>query len=119
MFCCSTKLSAFYKQKEMSNKTNEINLTVRYNNYVPAKFPAISKPKIIGFFSVDGERNYIPTCDKLKYLKLPGNKKINFDLNLGYEKVIRMAESHKNEKIDQLLRFIVDHKDDLENHRRS
>ncbi|XP_053685218.1 decapping nuclease DXO homolog [Sabethes cyaneus] len=73
-------------------------------------FPAITQPKIVGFFSVGTERQYIPTADNLKYLNLPkpeANGCLRIDLNKGFEIRIPKPTSAKQERIDHLLRFMV------------
>ncbi|KAL1400819.1 hypothetical protein quinque_004887 [Culex quinquefasciatus] len=74
-------------------------------------FPSLTQPKIVGSFSVDADRRYIPTGDNLKYLSLPKpgpTGRIHLDLNEGFEVRQPKPASAKDEQIDHLLRFIVD-----------
>lgn len=68
----------------------------------------ISKPYIIGSFSIDRNRHFIPDYSNCKYLKLPSsNQPIHFNLNDGYELVQRKPENAKAEKLDHILKFIL------------
>ncbi|XP_055373133.1 decapping nuclease DXO homolog [Condylostylus longicornis] len=76
----------------------------------PNKFPEITKPNIIGFFSVDGNRQFIPNASNLKYLVLPTNlRQLSMDLNAEYENRVPKSET-QNERIDHLLKFILENK---------
>lgn len=76
---------------------------------LPNHFPDISEPKIIGSFSVDKERRYVPNAQNCKYLRTPlPSGPVFYDLNVGLESVVRKPESARQEKIDHLLRFIVE-----------
>lgn len=69
----------------------------------------ITKPCIIGYFSVDQNRHFHPNDQSsCRYLKLPASDKpVHFDLNEGYELVKRKPESANNEKLDHILKFIL------------
>lgn len=68
----------------------------------------ISKPHILGYFSVDENRTFHPDQSNCKYLKLPpSNQPIQFDLNEGYELVKHKPESAHDEKLDHILKFIL------------
>jgi len=78
------------------------------------KFPNISKPCIIDCFSVDNDRNFLSDYRNLKYLKIPENNlNLKLDLNIGYENVKRKPETAANEKLDHLLKFIINNKKSL------
>lgn len=70
-------------------------------------FPKITKPEVVGYFSLNGKREYLPDLSQLKYLHLPQGNRINFNLNDGMEKVIRRQESASNENINNLLKWIL------------
>ncbi|XP_055532419.1 decapping and exoribonuclease protein-like [Wyeomyia smithii] len=73
-------------------------------------FPSVSKPKIVGFFSVGSERQYLDTADNLKYLNLPkpdANGLLRIDLNNGFGTRLPKPASAKQERIDHLLQFII------------
>ncbi|XP_058838250.1 decapping nuclease DXO homolog [Topomyia yanbarensis] len=75
------------------------------------EFPTISQPKTIGFFSVGPDREYIPSAENLKYLRLPKSvpdKPLRIDLNEGFQIRKPKPDSAKHERIDHLLRFIVE-----------
>lgn len=73
---------------------------------VPANFPSISKPEIVGYFSVDENRQFIADLSQCKFIApADPNQRVNFDLNHGYENVVRKNENC-NEKLDHLLQFI-------------
>ncbi|XP_055606371.1 decapping nuclease DXO homolog [Uranotaenia lowii] len=80
------------------------------------KFPTISQPKIVGCFSVGPDREYLPTGENLKYLNLPKpGKRLAIDLNDGFEIRRPKPDSAKQERIDHLLRFILNNEDRLRN----
>jgi RAT1-interacting protein len=85
----------------------ELRPNPRYNEVF--QFPSMSKPKIIGAFSLDDNRQYRPTYDNLKYLVLPKTRP-SFDLNQGYENY-RFKPDALSEKIDHLLTFIMQNLD--------
>lgn len=71
---------------------------------VPPNFPSISKPEIVGYFSVDKNRRYVPDLSQCKFIAhIDGS--VRFDLNHGYGNVIRKNEN-LNEKLEHLLQFI-------------
>ncbi|KAF7993026.1 hypothetical protein HCN44_005807 [Aphidius gifuensis] len=84
------------------------------NNSSDDSFPKFTKPKIIGYFSLNSERSWSQDAKQLGYY-YPLSKlqnKINFDLNQGIDNVIRKA-SNLDEKIDHLLRWIKLNSDKL------
>lgn len=87
------------------------------NTENPSRFPSISQPKIIGFFSLIGEnRQYHPDARNCKYVyKNYQSDRIHYDLNEGIENVIRKPESCSDEKISRLLEFIIRNKKSLKN----
>lgn len=84
------------------------------NTKNPSHFPSISEPKIIGFFSVNGNRQYLPDARNCKYVyKNCQSDRVNYDLNEGIENVIRKPDSCADEKINHLLEFISRNKETL------
>jgi len=82
------------------------------------KFPFFRRPRIIGSFSVDESRQYVYDrsqmrffCpEKLKNSNQAGSsyKRVNWDLNEGYEKVIHKDESFKkDEGLSMMLKWIT------------
>lgn len=68
----------------------------------------ISKPYIVGHFSVNQDRQFIPDQSNLKYIKLPpSNQPIHFDLNEGYDTVQHKPAHAESEKLDHILQFIL------------
>ena len=72
-------------------------------------FPRITKPVVVGYFSINAHREYSPNLSQLKYFKPPPPRKSRIELNLnsGIDKVIRKPESASNEKINHLLQWII------------
>ncbi|KAJ6643019.1 Decapping and exoribonuclease protein [Pseudolycoriella hygida] len=76
-----------------------------YNRYERCK--NITKPYILGCFSVDQNLQFIPDYSKCQYLKLPpSNGNIHFDLNEGYENVQHKPQKEYGIKLDHILKFI-------------
>lgn len=68
----------------------------------------ISKPHIVGYFSIDHNRQFIPNQSNLKYLKLPPKgQPIHFDLNEGYESVQHKPATAVKDKLNHILHFIL------------
>lgn len=70
-------------------------------------FPKLSRPKIIGYLSLDSERHYQADTRQLKFAKCVESKSVSYDLNLQIEKTKRKREG-LNEKIIHLLQFLMD-----------
>lgn len=84
----------------------ETSLEPHYSKYNINTFPNITKPKIIGYFSINKNRKYIPNYSQLQYLKLPlSSRHLNYDLNVGFETVIPKPKC--DEKLDFLLKYIL------------
>lgn len=68
----------------------------------------ITQPHILGYFSVDQNRQFVPDQSKCKYLKLPpSDQPVHFNLNEGYELVEHKPESANPENLDHILKFIL------------
>lgn len=84
------------------------------NTRVPSQFPSFSQPKIVGSFSVNENRQYLPDARNCKYVyKNYQTDRTNYNLNEGMEHVIRKPESASAEKLNHLLEFIVRNKQKL------
>lgn len=73
-------------------------------------FPRITKPEVVGYFSINGQREYLPDLSQLKYINAPRNGRgegVELNLNHGIDKVIRKPESASEEKINHLLQWII------------
>lgn len=68
-------------------------------------------PKMIGYFSVNEHRDFVADASQLKYLKMPRTHNVKFDLNDGIKDFRFKPDSVIREKMDFLLRFIVDNID--------
>lgn len=79
----------------------------------PRNFPSISVPNIVGSFSLNSVRQYLPDKRNCKYVYRNYRNHSPFDLNAGIEQVIRKPESCINEKITHLLEFIGRNKQQL------
>lgn len=83
-----------------------------YETIEPREFPSISKPSIIGYFSIDGNREYVSDAHNCKYYwRNWQNQVINYDLNIGAESAIHQLDV--DVKIDQMLLFIINNFDKL------
>uniref|UniRef100_A0AAG5DDR3 Decapping nuclease n=1 Tax=Anopheles atroparvus TaxID=41427 RepID=A0AAG5DDR3_ANOAO len=71
-------------------------------------FPSLSKPNLVGFFSVNADRQYDGSAAQLKCLTLPPEPRtsLHLDLNEGFEIRRPKPDSAKGERIDMLLKFI-------------
>lgn len=65
------------------------------------------QPKMIGYFSVNEHREFIPDASKLKYLKMPRTQNVHLDLNEGIKEFRPKPESVTMERMDFLLRYIL------------
>ncbi|XP_031627997.1 decapping nuclease DXO homolog [Contarinia nasturtii] len=78
------------------------------NTKNPPRFPSISQPKIVGYYSLNESRQYLPDASNCKYVyNNYRSDRIYYDLNEGIENVIRKPESCSEEKITHLLEFIL------------
>lgn len=69
-------------------------------------FPSFNRPSIIGFYSIDEKRQFLPSSKNLKYLFRPSQHD-EIDLNSGFATYIPKAETSENEeKIDSLFHWI-------------
>lgn len=81
----------------------------------PRSFPSFTVPEIIGSFSLNENRAYISDASNCKYLRKKNlERPLHFDLNKGYENVIHKSDECNNEKLDHMLRFIIENLPKLE-----
>jgi len=69
-------------------------------------FPAYSRPRVIGYYSVDCDRNYCGDLSQLKYIHLPADFNVKFDLDRGRTLAQKKDDSY-DEKIDSLLKWML------------
>lgn len=69
-------------------------------------FPAYSRPRVIGYFSIDCDRKYCGDLSRLKYIHLPTDFNVKFDLDRGRTLAQKKDDSY-DEKIDNLLRWLL------------
>lgn len=73
--------------------------------------PAVlRKPMFLGDFSLDEQRRFCHDQRNLSFIHMDwtGDKKVQFDLNVAMDKVIRKnGEETKNEKLDRMLEWIL------------
>lgn len=79
-------------------------LDPHFSNYLNLPFPKIRKPNVVGYFSINENREIVYDHSRLQYLKLPSSN-FSFDLNIGFENFI--SKPDQDEKIDFLLRYIL------------
>lgn len=90
----------------MSNRCKDTYINPA-NTRDPQKFPDFSKPCIVGHFSVDKDRQYIPSSTNLQYITNTNvHEPVKYDLNHGYENVVRKPANCVDEKLKHLLMFI-------------
>ena len=70
------------------------------------KFPSYTKPRVIGYYSIDCDRNYCGDLSQLKYIYLPADYNVEFDLDRG-RKLAQKKDDSYDEKIDNLLRWML------------
>jgi hypothetical protein len=75
-------------------------------NSVSGKFPAYSKPNVIGYYSLDSESKYCGDLSQLKYIHFPRNNNVKFNLDGGRTHAVKKDDSC-DEKIDNLLRWML------------
>ncbi|XP_011693168.1 PREDICTED: decapping and exoribonuclease protein-like [Wasmannia auropunctata] len=68
--------------------------------------------KLVGHFSIDGNKKYQDDLSQLKYYIPPFNPNVHFDLNKNYESTILKSTSYV--KLDNILRWISDNFNRLE-----
>ena len=61
-------------------------------------FPVFRQPTILGHFSLNGERQFLPDISGLQYIipdvLRPEGKRVSLDLNKGVRKAIRLVRTY-------------------------
>lgn len=92
------------------------NLQPNPDVYSDLYFPAIKKPKLDGYFSLDVNRRYVNNLRNLKYVQnLDELQEISFDLNTKLNQYEEKPESAKQEKLEHILEYILINYDRLNN----
>jgi RAT1-interacting protein len=73
---------------------------------VSGKFPVYNRPSVIGYYSLDSERNYRGDLSQLKYIHFPTNRNVKFNLDDGRTHAVKKDDSC-DEKINDLLRWML------------
>lgn len=67
---------------------------------------SVSGAEIVGYYSIDGDCNYLPNSSRLRYYNSPRNETVHWDLNLGMEAAVRKTATHENLAMVHLLEWI-------------
>ena len=74
-------------------------------------FPVFRQPVIIGHFSLDGYRKFLPDMSGLQYVVKhmlePNRGMVRFDLNKGVKKAVKAIPSKSDERLDHLLKGVM------------
>lgn len=76
------------------------------DNSVSGKFPAYSRPKVTGYYSLGPERNYSGDLSQLKYIHFPTNRNVKFNLDDGRTHAVKKDDSC-DDRIDNLIRWML------------
>lgn len=110
------KPRAFYAFTRFENKASQL-ITYQFSNMdhyslnvkensVSGKFPAYSRPNVIGYYSIGPQRNYSGDLTQLKYIDFPTNRNVKFNLDDGRTLAVKKDDSY-DEKIDNILRWML------------
>lgn len=66
-------------------------------------------PKVVGYFSLNKQREYSPNLSSLKYLKCYPTDRVFMNLNVGIEEYVKPGFNPKDERLMHLLQFIIEH----------
>lgn len=83
-------------------------------NQLPERGLQLDYPYIVGYMSVDAQRDYYHDLSQLKYLTSIPKGKISYDLNHNIEKAVKRTTDDNNEKISLMLKFLLDQRHHLE-----
>lgn len=92
----------------MGTRDTDLVPDFRNYDYLRRRFPVVSKPKVLGAFSIDKNREYHDDLENLKYLNVPRDSGgiVHWDLNSGYE-IYQPKKEKGIHNIDHILEFIV------------
>ena len=91
-----------------------------YLTTVPGKhegnFPFFQHPAKVGEFSLDERRNFQHDSSQRKYIEWPSklpledgeNSDVHFDLNVLLERAVKKDDSHQDERLSNLLKWILE-----------
>ncbi len=83
-------------------------LNVEYNRYAWCNMQNYERPRIVGFFSIDKNRQFDPSNGSLKYLRRQGLEYRQLNLNTGYGRCLWRNETPENEeKISFILQWLI------------
>lgn len=111
---CDTNVNPVdYVIKKSRDQLNLRSYNSKKRNSVSFYSLIFNRPHMIGYFSVNEYREFVPDASQLRYLKMPAMQNIRLDLNDGLKEFRPKPESVKREKMDFMLRFIVNNADRL------
>jgi len=70
------------------------------------QFPEFSKPRVVGYYSVNSDRKYCGDLSQLKYIHLPADYNVKLDLDRG-RTLAQKKDDIYDEKIDHLLKWML------------
>ncbi|KAJ0181183.1 hypothetical protein K1T71_003268 [Dendrolimus kikuchii] len=73
-------------------------------------YPILKEPFIVGYMSVNESREYYSNLTQLKFLNSIPMGRLSLNLNHNIEKAKKRTTENNNEKIDLLLKFLLDQK---------
>lgn len=101
MFDTEVNPKDYFTYKQSNYQSYKNNNKRQYTSLI------FDEPKMIGYFSVNEYREFVSDASQLRYLKMPSAQNLRLDLNNGIKDFRPKPESVKQEKMDFLLRFIV------------
>lgn len=72
---------------------------------------SFSSRRIIGFYSVGPEKNFLDNCSQMKYLNKIPPRHVNFDLNHNVDSWIKILS---DEKLKFILSFFKNHREEFD-----
>lgn len=69
-----------------------------------------SHPRMVGYYSIDEHRNFVPDSSQLKYLNIPENDIVSFDLDVGRDIPVCKLDSSSADPVTRwsaLLKWIT------------
>lgn len=110
---------------EKHQKVEVIKAPIADANAYDKKFPFFRRPRIIGSFSLDGSRKFVADRSQMRFFcpeKLKNSaqagssyKRVQWNLNEGYDKVIHKDQNFKkDEGISCMLKWILQNKNAFE-----
>ncbi|XP_072936025.1 decapping and exoribonuclease protein-like [Epargyreus clarus] len=103
-------------EQKRKNSHATLSSTRSKPNYSQKLRVNLSKPVIVGYMSVDGDRQYSSDLSQLKFLNAIPSEPVSLDLNHNIESAIKRTTDDNDEKITLLLRFLLDQHGYLKQH---